>query len=371
MSNAAAEQRGNSGNPTAARGNSGNNGNNCKYIFPGLHSCLTAQNPEGRPHTLAYVTDVNTTEISASFSSRRPLRAADAVALYMSHTITAASSASARCVCCAAAFKVSLEDVAPYDAEDMLKPRYSAFICTTCPPLRAPSALRGSAAPPSAGDNDDRNFFVCSECTRLTQEALHEAKKCVGGAFGISRSLHLKDIIAFHLFLQRIDASIARAFLVFPAQVGFNTTIYQGTAASVDYVEALSIFNRARHADIKVKPTTSTTAAIIYTSFHTFFVTQKCLSIATAARASVDSAITAAKAAKTASKTASSMPPAFGGASLSPRSGAAALQERKRKRDESRYTCRGLDMEIRLADAHRLNMTLAIEKIRAVLRSRD
>jgi len=145
-------------------------------------------------------------------------------------------------------------------------------------------------------------------------------------------------------------------------------TIYQGTAASVDYVEALSIFNRARHADIKVKPTTSTTAAIIYTSFHTFFVTQKCLSIATAARASVDSAITAARATKTASKTASSMPL---DPSLSPRSGAAALQERKRKRDESRYTCRGLDMEIRLADAHRLNMTLAIEKIRAVLRSRD
>ena len=94
MSNAAAEQRGNSGN-------------NCKYIFPGLHSCLTAQNPEGRPHTLAYVTDVNTTEILASFSSRRKMSAADAVALYMSHTITAASYASARCVCCAAAFKVS------------------------------------------------------------------------------------------------------------------------------------------------------------------------------------------------------------------------------------------------------------------------
>ena len=300
-------------------------GNNCKYIFPGLHSCLTAQNPEGRPHTMAYVMDDNTTEIPRS------------------------TAASARCVCCAAAFKVSLDPPYAYDAEDMLRPRYSALICTTCPPLRF------AAAGPLR--DDDQNFFVCSECTRLTQEALHEAK-------GISRSLHLKDIIAFHLFLQRIDASIARAFLVFPAQVGFNTAIYQGTAASVDYVEALSIFNRARHADIKVKPTTSTTAAIIYTSFHTFFVTQKCLSIATAARASIDSAITAAKAAKTASKTASSMPPAFGGASLSPRS---AL----RKRDESNYTCRGLDMEIRLAEAHRLNMTLAIEQIRAVLRSRD
>lgn len=350
------EGRGNNGN----NGNSGNNGNNCKYIFPGLHSCLTAQNPEGRPHTLAYVMDVNTTEISPSFSSRKYAQrsAADAVALYMSHTIAAASSASARCVCCAAAFKVSLDDVTPYDAEDIIKPRCSALICTTC-----------TSSPQQ--DNVDQNFFVCSECTRLTQEALDEAKKCVGGAFGISRSLHLKDIIAFHLFLQRIDASIARAFLVFPAQVGFNTTIYQGTAASVDYVEALSIFNRARHADIKVKPTTSTTAAIIYTSFHTFFVTQKCLSIATAARASVDSAITAAKTAKTASKTASSLPLT---SSLPPAVAVPiqeSLQERKRKRDESKYTCRGLDMEIRLAEAHRLNMTLAIEQIRAVLRSRD
>ena len=348
----------------ASRGNSGDKGNNCKYIFPGLHSCLTAQNPEGRPHTLAYVMDVNTTEISPSFSSRSyaARSAADAVALYMSHTfqpITAASSASARrtCVCCAAAFKVSLDDVTPYDAEDIIKQRCSALICTTCtlPQL----------------DNDDQNFFVCSECTRLTQEALDEAKKCVGGAFGISRSLHLKDIIAFHLFLQRIDASIARAFLVFPAQVGFNTTIYQALASqSVDYVEALSIFNRARHADIKVKPTTSSTAAIIYTSFHTFFVTQKCLSIATAARASIDSALAASKAAKTASKASlpltSSLPPAVAATHRE-----AELQERKRKRDESKYTCRGLDMEIRLAEAHRLNMTLAIEQIRAVLRSRD
>ena len=346
----------------ASRGNSGDKGNNCKYIFPGLHSCLTAQNPEGRPHALAYVMDVNTTEISPSFPSRRyaARSAADAVALYMSHTFQPITAAARRtCVCCAAAFKVSLEDVTPYDAEDIIKPRCSALICTTC-----------TSSPQQ--DNDDQNFFVCSECTRLTQEALDEAKKCVGGAFGISRSLHLKDIIAFHLFLQRIDASIARAFLVFPAQVGFNTTIYQGTAASVDYVEALSIFNRARHADIKVKPTTSTTAAIIYTSFHTFFVTQKCLNIAAAARASVDSAITAAKTAKTASKTASSMPSLPQAASLPQTAAVAAtLQERKRKRDESKYTCRGLDMEIRLAEAHRLNMTLAIEQIRAVLRARD
>jgi hypothetical protein len=73
---------------------------------------------------------------------------------------------------------------------------------------------------------------------------LVEAKKCVGGAFGVSKSVHIKDMLAFHLFLQRIDASIARSFLVFPAQVGFNISIYQGTAASVDYVEALSIVNR-------------------------------------------------------------------------------------------------------------------------------
>ena len=153
--------------------------------------------------------------------------------------------------------------------------------------------------------------------------------------------------------------------------MGFNTTIYQGTAASVDYVEALSIFNRARHSDIRVRPTTSTTAAIIYTAFHTFFVTQKCLNIAIASRSSIDSAAAASKAAKTASKAASllpSLPPSLPpGTALQE----AGMQERKRKRDESNYTCRGLDMEIRLAEAHRLNMTLAIEQIRAVLRARD
>ena len=212
---------------------------------------------------------------------------------------------------------------------------------------------------------------------------MDEAKKCVGGAFSISRSLHLKDILAFHLFLQRIDASIARAFLAFPAQVGFNTTVYQGTVASVDYIEALSVFNRARHAASVAATYAASPAAIIYTAFHTFFVTQKCLNIAVAARSSVDSSVAAFKAAKTASKAAASMPlssslpPAA--AALPPAAAAVAaaaslqecLQERKRKRDESNYTCRGLDMEIRLAEAHRLNMTLAIEQIRAVLRTRD
>ena len=312
--------------------------------------------------------DVNTSEISASLQQRSEMSAAKAIALYMSQSASSASSASyassassassrsesrRTCVCCAAAFKVSLDDITPYDAADMIKPRCSALICTTC-----------TSSPQL--DNDDQNFFVCSECTRLTQEALVEAKNCVGGAFGISRSLHILDILAFHLFLQRIDASIARAFLVFPAQVGFNTTIYQGTAASVDYVEALSIFNRARHSDIRVRPTTSTTAAIIYTAFHTFFVTQKCLNIAIASRSSIDSAAAASKAAKTASKAASLLPSLPPGTALQE-----SIQERKRKRDESNYTCRGLDMEIRLAEAHRLNMTLAIEQIRAVLRARD
>ncbi len=154
--------------------------------------------------------------------------------------------------------------------------------------------------------------------------------------------------------------SIARAFIIFPAQVVFNTTVYQGTAASVDYVEALSIVNRARHpAMIDVKPTTSARAAI--TAFHSFFVTQKGLHIAIAARASVDSVLATAKTTKTASKTASSLPPAA----------PVSLQERKRLRDESNYTCRGLDMEIRLAEAHRLNMLLTTEQIRAVLKTRD
>ena len=352
---------GNNGN-VGNNGNSGNVGNICKYIFPGLHTCLTSQNPEGRPHALAYV------DATESFSRLPPRRigAAEAIALYMRQQPRHSSGVRRTCVCCAAAFKVPVGEVTPYDPIDSMKPRCSALICTTC------TSANGN-------DNDDQNFFVCIECTRLTQEALDEAKKCVGGAFGISRTLRITDMLAFHLFLQRIDASIARAFLAFPAQVGFNTTVYQGTVASVDYIEALSVFNRARHAASVAATYAASPAAIIYTAFHTFFVTQKCLNIAVAARSSVDSSVAAFKAAKTASKAAASMPlssslpPAA--AALPPAAAAASLQEclqeRKRKRDESNYTCRGLDMEIRLAEAHRLNMTLAIEQIRAVLRTRD
>ena len=320
-----------------------------KYIFPGLHSCLTAQNPEGRPHAFAYV---DNSEMYHGVLYRGPMTAAKAVALYMHNTpnnnAVPNNIMRRTCVCCAAVFKFSLA-IEPYDAADMIKPRNSALACITC------SDALGE-------DNDGKNFFVCSECTRLTQESLVEAKKCIGGAICLSKSVHIKDMLAFYLFLRRIDVSIARAFIVFPAQVCFNTTIYQGTAASVDYVEALSIVDRARHpAMVEMRPSTSTPAAIIYTAFHTFFVTQKSLSISTAARASVDSAMTSAKTAKTASKTASSHPLPT----------AVSLQERKRLRDESNYTCRGLDMEIRLAEAHRLNMTLTIEQIRASLKTRD
>jgi hypothetical protein len=249
-------------------------------------------------------------------------------------------------LCYAAVFKFSLEEATPYDAADMIKPRNSALVCITC----------------VGGGTDNDAFGVCSECTRLTHESLMEAKKCIGGAFCLSKAVHLKDMLAFYLFLRRIDLSIARAFIVFPAQVVFNTAAYQGTAASVDYVEALSIVNRAGHPPmVEMKPSTSTTAAIIYTALHSFFVTQKGLHIAIAARASVDSVLATAKTAKTILKTASSLPP----------TAPVSLQERKRLRDESNYTCRGLDMEIRLAEAHLLNMTLTTEQIRAALKTRD
>ena len=357
------------------------NTNDTKYIFPGLHSCLTSQNPEGRPHAFAYVLDVNTTEIAGSVQHPSKMSAAEALSLYLSQSAVAAvvpQPAVARrpavvrrtCVCCAAIFKVSLDassassayndgsdgdDNGAYDAADMLKPRSSALICTTC-------TAKPCTAKPS--ESQDQNCFVCSECTRMTLDALVEAKKCVGGAFGVSKSVHIKDMIAFHLFLQRIDASIARSFLVFPAQVAFNTTIYQGTAASVDYVEALSIVNRARHPATAhtVKPSTSTPAAIIYTAFHCFFTTQKCLNIQIAARSSVDSVIIAAKNAKSAARIPAAPP---GG----PQSG--GLQDRKRKHDDSVCTSRRCDNEIRFAEAHRLNMTLSIERIRSVLKTRD
>ncbi len=95
----------------------------------------------------------------------------------------------------------------------------------------------------------------------------------------------------------------------------------------------------------------------------------------------MDAAITVSKDAKTASKASlQSLPPSQPPQppqslqslqSMQPLQSLQSLQERKRKRDESNYTCRGIDMEIRLAEAHRLNMTLAIEQIRAVIRSRD
>ena len=335
-----------------------------KYIFPGLHSCLTAQPTECRPeaHAFAYIDNAEMCYGAQPVVVPRVQSAAKAVALYMQTSslhgdILAAATAIQQpknivrrtCLCCADVFKFSLaveaqRSCAPYDAADMIKPRNSALACITCLP------------------QNEGGLFICSECTRLTYESLVEAKKCIGGAFCLSKAVHLKDMIAFYLFLRRIDLSIARAFIVFPAQVGFNTILYQGTVASVDYIEALSIVNRARHpAMVEMKPSTSTTAAIIYTAFHSFFVTQKGLHIANAARASVDSVIATAKAAKTASKTASYLPP----------SAAVSLQERKRLRDESNYTCRGLDMEIRLAEAHRLNMTLTIEQIRADLKTRD
>ena len=66
----------------------------------------------------------------------------------------------------------------------------------------------------------------------------------------------------------------------------------------------------------------------------------------------MDSLLAVTKTAKTASKAASSLPPPTRKAEDAP----VSMQERKRLRDESEsnYTCRGLDMEIRLAEAHSL-----------------
>jgi hypothetical protein len=171
------------------------------YIFPGLHGCLTAQNPEGRSHAFAYVDNA---EICYGVQ-HQPRGAANAVALYMRHSLmhrdvsmqSPVGVGRRTCVCCAADFKFSLKDAKPYDATDMMKQHNSAMVCITCTTMTL--------------DNDGQNFFVCSECTRLTQEALVEAKKCIRGAFCISNTIHLKDMLAFYLFLRMIDVSIARA----------------------------------------------------------------------------------------------------------------------------------------------------------------
>ena len=169
------------------------NPNDAKYIFPGLHSCLTSQNPEGRPHAFAYVLDVNTTEIAGSVQHPSKMSAAEALSLYLSQSAVVPRPNVVRrpavvrrtCVCCAAIFKVTLDASSAfsaydgngggdgdgngaYDAADMLKPRSSALICTTC-------TAKPCTAKPS--ESQDQNCFVCSECTRMTMDALAEAKK--------------------------------------------------------------------------------------------------------------------------------------------------------------------------------------------------
>jgi hypothetical protein len=105
------------------------------YIFPGLHGCLTAQNPEGRPHAFAYVDNAE-----ICYGVQHQLRgAANAVALYKRHSsvhhdvaMQPMTYGRRTCVCCAADFKISLKDATPYDAADMMKPRNSALACITC-----------------------------------------------------------------------------------------------------------------------------------------------------------------------------------------------------------------------------------------------
>ena len=78
----------------------------------------------------------------------------------------------------------------------------------------------------------------------------------------------------------------------------------------------------------------------------------------------MDAVAAIAKAAKTTARNAAAKAPPPG----------TSLQERKRqrdRRDESVCSCRGYDMEVRFAESHRLNMSVAIDHIRAVLKTRN
>jgi hypothetical protein len=100
-----------------------------------------------------------------------------------------------------------------------------------------------------------------------------EVKKCSEGVFIWTKKLHLKDVVAFYLFLCKIDDFIASTSYIFSAEVGFNTTIYQITAVCVDYVETISIVEKAKHPAFALPPSTrkgASTAAIIYTSCHSY-----------------------------------------------------------------------------------------------------
>ncbi len=140
-----------------------------KYIFPGIHSCLTRT--EGRPaHAFAYID--NSEMCYGAQPVVVPHSAAKAVALYMQNSSLHIAIQQPKnivrrtCLCCADVFKFSLAvEVTPYDAADMIKPRNSALVCITC-----------SSQPQNEGTFG--GLFLCSECTRLTHESLMEG---IGG----------------------------------------------------------------------------------------------------------------------------------------------------------------------------------------------
>ena len=322
-----------------------------KYTFPYLHSCLASR------HSFAYVNGSMPDYGQQPQCAVPSLSASKAVALYLSqsplqHVAPAATglqqAAPARtCVCCSAVCRFSaLADHVAYSAS--APPAGQALACITC-----------KGKHDCGVDNDEKFLYVCAECTRLSHEALVEAKTCFNGVFHMDKSVHLKDIVSYYLFLSKIHPTIARAYYIFPSQIGFNTQIYAGTAASVDYIEALSIVERSYHPAMasSTMPTTSTPTAIIYTAFHSFFITQKGLQIMMAVRGALDAASAEARTTKAAARTVAVPLPA-------------AVEDRKRARDEANYTSRYADSVLRGTEARRVALTLAIEKVRTALRLR-
>ena len=163
----------------------------------------------------------------------------------------------------------------------------------------------------------------------------------------------------------------ARNFYIFPAQVGFNihfppgaflkrlianthaknhyfASAHAGDIANLDYIEALTLVERARHPAFHGDPPPSS-AALIYTAFHCYFKTQKYLSLLVAARDNVDMGLVTVKTVK-----------------------AGATADYKRKREEDvLYSIRLNDYAIRTAESYRHALSCTIDSVRSVIKHRD
>ena len=149
-------------------------------------------------------------------ANAKPTRA-EAIVIYLSQSAAPSgpgpSATAAACQCCDAVCRIAPTPTTPYH-DNVPAPPGMALMC-----------------------ND---FLVCSDCTALAQEALAEIKRMSPIAFSLERSLHLKVMVGFYLYLdKRLGRRCARSFHAFPGQVASNLTFSPGAVANLDYFEAM------------------------------------------------------------------------------------------------------------------------------------